>query len=76
MRRCLVRWMVTDVSKGRMHLAIETSWIIRPTRQDYILEYQSLERQTYGRHSSMLTDGQTGRYDEDNTRSSQFCEHA
>ena len=53
--------MVTDVSKGRMYLSTETSGIIRPTRQDYILEYQNLERETYVRHSSMPTDGRTDR---------------
>jgi hypothetical protein len=66
--------MVADVSKGRMYLAIETSGIFRPTRQAYTLEYQNLERQTYVRHSSMPTDGQTDRYDEADTRFSQFCE--
>ena len=76
MRRCLVRSKVTDVSKGYMYLDIETSGLIRPTRQDYILEYHNLERQTYVRHSSMPTDGQTDIYDETNTRFSQFCERA
>jgi hypothetical protein len=61
MRRCLVRCMVTDVPKGRMYLSIETSGIIRPKRQDYILEYQNLKQQTYVKHSSKPTDGQTDR---------------